>query len=470
MNRKIIIFGYGYYGKCAYEVLKDRYEVLAFVDNNHSYHGKIHDGKEVLGASILTKIDLSTTDIIICSKYYYQIAEQLINIGVIDYYVMLEGMLYHSNQHETMIPVEISNENCYKRTNDRKNIVFAQNAVCIRTNRLAQIMKELGYTVHLLYTLAPISDAYSEYKKVYDYQWYFSSVDGIRKFVESSDFDIVHCSNEPDILANILRKTNKPVVFDTHDMQSIRSNVGIDTLVLEYLANTKSNGNIYASQNVEIIASAKYGLQNMPLYSIDNLVMDEVVIEKPYEKISKVDGAIHCVYEGGVVGENKEHHRYFDDMWKKITAAGIHIHFYSQSELCDCKRLESLSELIHYEGNAGGEKLILEMTKYDCGLALFNSNYGNRLHLESTSINKVYEYINAGLPIVSSGIASLSNMVTKYKVGDEIDYDADIKKQIEDISKIKIEKGFLTNNKLTIRSHADEIMSFYEKVIERSQK
>lgn len=469
MKNSIIIFGAGYYGKSSYELLKDKYNVICFLDNDNRLYGKEYDGKEILSPDKIDKKMMNDIDIIICSSKYYEIASQITDRGILSYYVMIEGMLFHCDSKEMMIPVEISNGVYHKENRDEKNILFVQNAVCIRTLRIATIMKEAGYIVHLLYTVSPVSKSYLEYD-VFDYKWNFTSLQGIVDFVNNSDFDLVHCSNEPDILANLLCRSNKTVVADTHDMQSIRGNIGIDTLVLEYMANTKPDGNMYPSDRIAEIAQVKYKTNGRFIQSIDNLVMDEIDIYEPHKKISDLDGQFHCVYEGGIVGLNKDNHRFFDEIWKKITDCGIHIHFYSQSDLKDCKRMETLSNLIHYEGNVGGEELIKSMTKYDCGLALFNSNGNNRLHLEAASINKVYEYLNSGLPIISYGIDSLREFLRKNNVGDEIDLNGNIREQVKYISNINIPKGFLKKNGYTVRSHSAELLQFYERLISTKEE
>ena len=170
--------------------------------------------------------------------------------------------------------------------------------------------------------------------------------------------------------------------------------------------------------------------------------MEQTSVSQVLPKLSASDNAIHCVYEGGVVGNNKESHRFFDEMWKKITDVGVHIHFFSPSSMEYCKRLENISPLIHYEGNISGEKLILEMTKYDCGLAVFNSVGNNKFHLESASPNKVYEYISARIPVISGGTKSLKEFVEQYHVGIELDFSGDIKKQLEEACKLHIESDF----------------------------
>ncbi len=466
VKNNIIIFGAGYYGKNVYWKLKEQYNFICFVDNNPDIQGTFFEGIPIISRDELGKISMDDKDIIICTRSYYQIVSLLFDMGIFNCYVMLEGFLYHTDRKETMMPVELTSIPYYRKRSKEKNILFIQNAACIRTHKLAELMKEEGYKIFLLYTLAPPFGAYGDFVDIYDEVWGFSSANGILDFISKSDFDVIHCSNEPDILVTIAQKSNKPVIADTHDMESIRKDVGIETLILEYLANTKSDGGLHVSERIANIARNKYGLKEQKQLVIGNLVMYKAFHTDAYLKLSFSDHEIHCVYEGGVVGEDRKHHRFFDDMWRKIVETGIHIHFYSPSDLAYCKRLEKISPFIHYEGNLSGDKLIYEMTKYDCGLAVFNSVADNRLHLEAASINKIYEYISAGLPVISSGIKSLGEMLEKYHIGMELNFSKNIREQITNACRIKIGKDFLVQNGFTMQAHAKELKEFYEQVKE----
>lgn len=469
MKSNIIIFGIGYYGKNAYWKLKNKYHIIAFADNNCDVQGTFYEGIPVISGEEIKNLDIGDTDIVICTRAYFQIGSQIFDMGIFSYYVMLEGFLYHTDLNETMMPVEICQIPYHRKKDNEKNILFIQNAACIRTYRIAKVLKEEGYRVYLLYTLAPPYAAYEEFANIFENIWGFSSANGVLDFISNSDFDIVHCSNEPDILVNIVQRSNKPVVADTHDMQSIRSDIGIESLVLEYLANGNSDGAMYTSAYGADIARDKYGLDNKEIFVLNNMVMEQIHFPQVLPKLSSLDHEIHCVYEGGVVGDDRENHRFFDDMWRKITDAGVHIHFYSPSNIEYCKRLEKISHLIHYEGNVSGDKLILEMTKYDCGLAVFHSVNNNRFHLESASPNKLYEYLNARIPVISSGINALKEFVEMYHVGIDLDFSGDIRNQLENAGKLRIDDDFLIRNNLTMKSYGKELAAFYERVKKRKE-
>ena len=464
--KKCIIFGAGFYGKGAYYKLKAYYDILYYVDNNKVIHGtKLHDIPVISFEMLIQLYKQDEMEVIICSKAYFEMANQLLRAGIREYYVMLEGFLYYCSPNDTMMPKELSEIKYYKKDKNEKNILFVQNSACIRTHKIATMMKAGGYKVFLIYTVAPPESNNASFADVYDGIFTVFSPSSLIDFINKSDFDIIHSSNEPDFLTNYMQLTNKKVVFDTHDMISLRGNSSVEALTLEYLANVNSAGVIYTSAGVLEIARAKFGLEKQKTFVLENLILSQIKVKKVYEKLSSQDGEIHCVYEGGIQGKNKRHHRYFEDIWEKITNCGIHIHFYSQSDSEYCTALEKRSSYLHFEGNVGSEQLATEMTKYDCGLAIFNVNDFNRAFLETGTANKVYEYINSGLPVVVGDIQSYISFIDEYSIGIHLNLNGNIKEQLQEACKIVIEEDFLENNRLTMDSYSDELIQFYNDII-----
>lgn len=464
-SKKLIIFGAGNYGSRACCKLKGSREIAYFVDNNEEMQGKSLHKIPIISVDKMKDIYNSALyELVVCVKEYQPITGQLADIGITDYYIMLQGLLFRCDETEKLVPVELSRYEYYQKENDEKNILFVQDVACIRTHKIAALMKKSGYKIFLLYTAEPPEMNNAEYAEMYDAVYTFYTGKALIDFVKNSDFDIVHSSNEPDMLTNLLLITGKPVVFDTHDMMSLRNPESMENLALEYIANTASDGNIYTSALVTEIAKKKFGLEGKELLSWENTVLEQEEITAVQEKLSSIDGELHCVYEGGINGSNRLNHRFFEEIWEKITACGIHIHFYSPSEEKYCRELEKKSEYLHYEGKRGTKALIQEMTRYDCGLLLLNVNEQNKTFLQTASPNKLYEYINAGLPVAVGNIKSLIDFVEKYGVGKRLDPEKDIKEQIAVISRIPIEKDFLTKNRLTMMSKSRELVDFYERV------
>ena len=466
--RKVVLFGAGFYGNAAYYKLKNVTEILYYVDNSSEKVGKQLHGIEIININRLRQIvESQEIDIIISSQYHSEIAEQIYEIGIKKYYVMLGGLLFYTTEKDRMLPLELLEIQRYKKENNEKNILFVQDTACIRTHKIASLMKDNGYKVFLLYTMAPPESNNASFSVVYDGVYTFYTYNAIVCFVEQSEFDIVHCSNAPDMLTCLLLNTSKHIVFDTHDMNSLWGVDSIENLTLEFIANTKSDGNIYTSKGVLEIAKKKYGLENKEIIFLENMVLDQERISNPYKKLSSIDYQIHCVYEGGINGWDEENDRFFEPMWEKITDCGIHIHFYSQSDPVYCKRLEGKSKYLHYEGNMGSKELLREMTKYDCGLAIFHVTEKNRSFMETGTANKIYEYINSQIPVIVGGLKGYGDFVKKYNVGISLDFTKDITEQISRACKIEISPDFLKKNNLTMKSRSQELIDFYERVKKR---
>lgn len=80
MKKKVIIFGASLYGEIAYNVLKGKYEIIGFADNDPKKWGNTFNGKKVFSPKEL--IAMENLEIIIASQYYSAISIQLFNMGL----------------------------------------------------------------------------------------------------------------------------------------------------------------------------------------------------------------------------------------------------------------------------------------------------------------------------------------------------------------------------------------------------
>lgn len=100
MKGKIILFGAGFYGRQAFENLKDEYEILYFADNNPALAGTYLFGIPIISADKILDYLQKDVDVVVCTDAYYSIGEQLKKMGIMDWYVMLDGHLYHNSAHK----------------------------------------------------------------------------------------------------------------------------------------------------------------------------------------------------------------------------------------------------------------------------------------------------------------------------------------------------------------------------------
>jgi hypothetical protein len=462
MKNKCIIFGAGIAGRTAYYKLSLYLNIVAYADNNHSLWGTELNGIKIINPDVIS--NLGDVTVIICSDYYPEIAEQLAGLCITDVYIVEPTgyMIYKYTGYDIMSPVSLNKElkPFQKNCATEKNILFVQQFPCVRTHKFATVLSENGYKVYLAYTADHPALRSPGFAHVYSDIFTITSMKELTDFVRASEFDIVHSSNEPDNLTDLLLTTGKKVVHDTHDFMSLNYKVDMNALALEYIANTQSNGCIYVNERNREIALDRFGVDISKTLIIENMPLDSYISDAQSPKLSQRDGELHCVYEGGV-NPNSEYYRFFEGIWKRIADEGIHIHFYSQANPAYCEKLGGLHKNIHYEGALDVHELLQQMTKYDIGISIFNTTDKYRTQLESTSPNKIYDYLCSGLPVAVGDIVAHKNFVKEYGVGMEVNLDAPIYPQLKQISEMKIDRHLLTRKKLTFNSHTEELIRFY---------
>ncbi|WP_434752903.1 CDP-glycerol glycerophosphotransferase family protein [Paenibacillus amylolyticus] len=81
---EFVIFGAGILGKAYYEKLKDKFNIVCFADNNTKKHGT-----QLLELKIINPNDIKIRGlkVIVASNYHLEIAQQLYNMGIEEFYI-----------------------------------------------------------------------------------------------------------------------------------------------------------------------------------------------------------------------------------------------------------------------------------------------------------------------------------------------------------------------------------------------
>ena len=92
MCRKAIIFGCGAIGKLAYDKLYDRYDVVAWSDNNDKLWGKKQFGLPIVCPAQIGDVARDSHADVFLSMYdSHSVCEQLLNVGIDNPYIWKEG-------------------------------------------------------------------------------------------------------------------------------------------------------------------------------------------------------------------------------------------------------------------------------------------------------------------------------------------------------------------------------------------
>lgn len=101
MKEKIILFGAGFYGRQAFEILQEKHEIMCFVDNNPDLTGTRLYEIPIFPSDKILDYPQQDVDIVVTTDAYYPIGEQLKSMGIRDWYVMLDGHLYHDSAQKS---------------------------------------------------------------------------------------------------------------------------------------------------------------------------------------------------------------------------------------------------------------------------------------------------------------------------------------------------------------------------------
>lgn len=461
---KAIIFSAGERGNIVYRKLSIFFELIAYCDNNAFLWNKKCNGIPILPPSELPELvnRMQAKVFIINEKYWSDIVRQLDEMGIKNY-INLDSFLSYRYDGDLWMPVSFSKPDPYKKkSSDDFSVLYVQDKPCTRTCKMATALKERGICTYAAYTGAPSDTGARAFIKEYPF-WTLSD---LLNFVNQSEFDVVHCSNMPDELINLLLHSNKKIIYDMHDCTTAFISYSSAQSLLEYIATTQADGVMYVTDAFRDIQIRKYGIDIGRTFVIGNYPLKRFANVVRKAKLSAIDGQLHCVYEGMLPTTELlplTPYMFLEPLWLKLAEKGVHVHIYSHTVPEYCYSLEKKSAFIHYEGNIKDDALVSEMTQYDIGLLLYNEP--DSAYLKNASANKLTEYLSAGLPVVSN-VSSYIKLLEEINGGGKLDvFKDDMVDRLKQISQIHIEDDFCKRNGFTVDSHVDRILAFYRSVI-----
>ena len=363
------------------------------------------------------------------------------------------------------------------------NILFLQEQPCVRTLKYAQGLKKYDNNIRLFFgyhgkTLTQFygagNELFCEWIKLNNIPTEYMLPD----IVDKLNIDLIHSHNAPDNLtvAAIHYLGNKvPIIHDIHDLNSIRKTPyddGINRIKLKHqhlvaqerTAIEESSGIITVSQEIISIIRHKYDFDSQRYLVFPNFVSEDMIPISLKQKLSHKTGKIHIVYEGHL-DNNSDGHYDLLSIFKEIAHHEIQIHIYASRENAIYKDLALRNKFIHYHGNLPLKILLSEITQYDFGWAGFNTRI-NKIHTNTVLPNKIFEYISAGLPVISFPHKAQKDFLEKNNLGIII---KDLKNLKKDLKTPKV-KGIIKSAhqkrfSFTTRKNIERIYNFYKKIL-----
>lgn len=309
----------------------------------------------------------------------------------------------------------------------------------------------------------------------------------IKKYVDKWNIDLIQTYSEPDDVAIAsIESRSAPVVFCNRDNVSTYSKELLATRIvprwiayskylgllpreilykyiasLERKTHEKSDARLYISPGMLEYSSKMYDINGNNLVFTD-WVLDGEIPDTPRKKLSEEDGEIHIGFSGAVV--INDNYRNQLPFLNKLAGGGIHVHMHivthdKESQLA-CREAVKHSKYLHvYDSLLPAKEFIGHLTSYDWGIIPFEAELK---YVDTILTNKIYDYISAGIPVISCDTKSLKRFIKENKIGF-------IYKDIDDlISKLKQQQPSqykIDPSKFLISSHIHKIIELYEKVI-----
>lgn len=133
-NEKVIIFGTGYQGINAYYYLREKHEILFFVDNDLTKQNKSFMGLAIRRPSELQQFSLQEVQLIIAIREYDSVCKQLDELGITSYLIMLDGHIYNKPEKKDVAGHITVCNRCVMDNASDKAILFDVDGGCSYCN------------------------------------------------------------------------------------------------------------------------------------------------------------------------------------------------------------------------------------------------------------------------------------------------------------------------------------------------
>lgn len=337
------------------------------------------------------------------------------------------------------------------------DILFLQEAPCIRNWKMALALGGRGHRVCLGYKWARISQMYPGLSDdAYDENVRIQGKDPLRRLV--GGFDIVHCHNEPDTMTvEALRAMGPPVVHDCHDLMSLR---GPADIRMERAAHSGAAGRIYTSEAQLEACRGMYGIDTDHSMVFHNICSQAMLPSQFLPKLSLVGGETHVAYEGSL-SDGSLPHRDYRELFGALAEAGIHVHIHPNVQHPAYLALSRQHQRIHVHAPISPLDLVTVMTQYDWGIAPLGVTQVNRRHLESVLPNKPFEYAAAELPLILQDLPMMRRYWDGRNAGFFFDTAQDVIEGIEGWPRLPL-KGEVR----LFEDEVEHIEAFYRKLLQ----
>jgi len=316
---------------------------------------------------------------------------------------------------------------------------------CIRVFKEARALKERGHEVHCLAMKESMGwNMYDSYSLFMDEK----NCGQLIRMYDRMGIDVFHVHNEPDHLVGWVRKyTDKPIVFDCHDLQSLRAMSPPEPYEIQSFA--QADAVVHVSKSVQKLSEVYH--PNQKSIVLKSYVNREFI--PPTEKIQdRCKSSV--IYQGGVSdhpGSGRfKNYRYLMPMVKAFHHFGHDVHIFAATSVNTAEYMQNGAIM---SGPYPYPAMIRALKLY--GLGFVGACIDVPI-MEAALPNKLFEYmVNGIVPVVMFG-KEAADLVQEYDCGIILgkDFD-DLPDRLKDVEKkrsnlMKIHMNFVMEDQINI--------------------
>ena len=320
----------------------------------------------------------------------------------------------------------------------------------------------------------------------YPYQ-YKVFVRKLRKLIDKWKIDLICAYSMPDDLVVASIETRSvPVVYCVRDLTSTFSPQLLASRVLpkeivyaktvgkipsyivyryisfvEKKSMEESDARIFSSPCMLDYAKHRYKIDGPNLVFL-NYILKEEIPSSSREKLSNKIGGVHIGFAGNITISDR--YRNFLPFFMKLAKNKIHVHMHvvsgDEDSLQVCKKAAEKNKYLHFYPPMSPKKVIESLSAYDFGILPFETELK---YYDTILPNKLFDYIAAGIPIISSNVKCIKNFITKHNIGF---YYKDLEDLTEKLKCIDSTRFKVERTKFLMEKHIDELLDFYKKVLQ----
>jgi glycosyltransferase involved in cell wall biosynthesis len=283
--------------------------------------------------------------------------------------------------------------------------------------------------------------------------------------------DLIHSHNLPDVLSVLAMELvgdDIPVVHDIHDLQSLRHTSYRDgfpepenPLGLERAAIEGASALITVSPELLEVVRARYALPERTLV-LGNLALRRDRVET-LPACNGNGGLRTIVYEGSLSTDGG--HYDLRDLFRGIAGGGLPVVIHPAQPTGAYEDLAAEVAGIRCSEPLDPAALMQALPRYDLGWAGFNAGL-NAQHLDTVLPNKLFEYLSAGLPVVTlSDHKALRRFVAEEGVGVVLDDVADVGDAVRELDLHALRQVVAAKRgRFTFEAQAIDVVSLYREL------